>query len=415
MAVSDQQTELSQAARGFLAPRPHDAAMMRLALAEAEKGRGLVSPNPLVGAVVVDETTSIPHVLATGFHAAYGQAHAEVSALGRLGGASAREKTLYVTLEPCNHVGKTGKCTDALLAAGLGRVVVGLLDPNPRVAGGGVQRLRQAGVAVQTGVCEDECRQQNRGYLQWLSVGRPWLLLKAAIALDGRLAVSGGRRQFLTGAQAARKVHALRAAYDAIVVGAATVRADDPQLTARGADPVPTRQPLRVVIDGALSVPVSAQVVGPGTLFLTSEPSFSKHSEKVRALQARGAEVETIPRPARDPSLGGLGTADPGNDTDIDLRQALTLLGKRGILYALCEGGGKLHGAFLAAQLYDEAALFVAPLFLGASGVPLLGDWSCPAVDAAPWLERPTYTPLGADCLIEGTLRRSPFSPQPQP
>lgn len=401
--------------------RAHDAAMMRLAVASAAQARGATSPNPLVGAVIVDESGSAPVVLAVGFHAAAGQAHAEVDALRRLAatGGSAVGKTLYVSLEPCNHVGRTGKCTEAILAAGIRRVVVGMGDPNPHVAGGGADCLRKAGVEVLLGVCEAECRHENRGYLRWLHSGRPQLILKAAVSLDGRLApvsapssVVGPR--WLTGQAARQRAHQLRAQCDAILVGAGTVLTDDPQLTVRldgqpGHPPDPqlvARQPLRVVFDGALRLPVSAKVATPGTLLLTSFSALTAQSDRAQALRDRGVEIVALPPPSSSDVASRRGWA-----TDIDLHAALRLLGQRNILLALCEGGGILHGALLEAGLYDEAALFVAPLFLGDAGVPLLRHLAIPDVTAASWLDSPRMTQLGRDLLIEGAIRRGGFSP----
>ncbi|HMY57316.1 MAG TPA: bifunctional diaminohydroxyphosphoribosylaminopyrimidine deaminase/5-amino-6-(5-phosphoribosylamino)uracil reductase RibD [Pseudomonadota bacterium] len=393
--------------------RSHDAAMMRLAIAAAETARGATSPNPLVGAVIVDESVSPPQVLATGFHAQAGRAHAEVDALQKLAqtGASATKKTLYVTLEPCNHVGRTGKCTDAILAAGLARVVIATADPNPHVAGGGAGRLREAGLEVLVGVCEPQCQWQNRGFLRWLKSGRPQLLLKAAISLDGRIApqappdtVIGPR--WLTGGPARQKAHQLRAASDAILVGAGTVLADDPQLTVRLFDREVVRQPLRVILDGALRVPTTAKALGPGSLLVTCESSFQAQPDRVAALQSIGTEVIPLPLPSSPDVASRRGAA-----TDVDLHAVLRLLGQRQVLYALCEGGGVLHGALLESGLCDEAALFVAPLFLGDGGVPLLRHLAYPDVTAAAWIETPQYSQLGDDLFVTGALRRGGFAP----
>lgn len=391
--------------------RAHDADMMRLALAAAERARGATSPNPLVGAVVVDESSSPPRVLATGFHAQAGRAHAEVDALQKLAqaGESAVGKTLYVTLEPCNHVGRTGKCTDAILSAGLSRVVIASGDPNPHVEGGGAKRLRAASLEVLVGVLERESQWQNRGFLRWLKAGRPQLLLKAAISLDGRLAPQPSGAvgpRWLTGAKARHQVHLLRAHSDAILVGAGTVLADDPQLTVRLAERTESRQPLRVIFDGALRVPPTAKVLGPGSLLLTSEQSQTQKAEQIAKITATGTEVIALPPPSSQDVASVRGA-----QTDIDLHAALHLLGQRQVLYALCEGGGVLHGALLEAGLCDEAALFVAPLLLGDGGVPLLRHLAYPDVSAATWIADPQYTQLGADLLVTGPLRRGGFAP----
>lgn len=376
--------------------RPHDAAMMALAIAQAERGRGRTRPNPMVGAVIVDESGPAPRVLASGYHARAGSDHAEVAALRSLGGGAAGH-TLYVTLEPCNHVGRTGRCTDAILAAGLRRVVCGLRDPNPGVQGGGLARLQAAGLDVSVGLLEDECRQQIRGYLRWIQTGQPHLILKAAVSLDGRLApgpgapvVSSPAPYWLTGSAARLRAHQLRDGCDAILVGAGTVLADDPRLNVR----LPPEahhdghQPLRVVIDGGLRTPLEAALVGPGALILTSPRAILARTAHAEALRARGAEVLAMP------------TEGP----HLSLPAVLTALGQRELLTVLCEGGSALHGALLRAGLYQEAAIFVAPLLLGDRALPLAGGFEPTGFAAAPWLRDVTITPLGRDVLLQGRL-----------
>lgn len=420
---------------GAAGERPYDAALMGLALAEAERGRGRTSPNPLVGAVVVDEGdgTREPVVLARGFHARAGADHAEVAALRALVGADADPKniagcasgkSLYVTLEPCNHIGRTGKCTDAILAAGIRRVVVGMRDPNPRVAGGGIERLREAGVEVIVGVEEHQCRRQNRGYLCWLASGRPHAILKAAISLDGRLAPIGSSGpsgsagvaapRWLTGAEARLRAHVLRDEVDAILVGARTVLLDDPHLSVRLPAGHPRRaaaterQPLRVILDGALRLPETARLSGPGTLLFTSEVAATERAGHAQALRARGVEVVALPpfRPRSDEILHR-----PLRPTDINPYEVLARLGERGILNLLCEGGAELHAVLLELGLYGEAALFVAPILLGDSGVPLLAGYPVASVGAAPWLDEVSVETLGRDLLVRGALRLGGYAP----
>lgn len=402
---------------------PYDAAMMELALADAERGRGRTSPNPLCGAVIVDEsaagTGGQPVVLSRGCHARAGQDHGEVAALRPLSGTEkARGKTLYVTLEPCNHVGRTGKCTEAILQAGLRRVVIGIRDPNPLVAGGGVECLRAAGVEVTVGVLAERCQHQNRGYLRWLRSGRPHLILKAALSLDGRLAPgpqTTGAPQWLTGETARRHTHGLRDQCDAILVGAGTVLADNPQLTVR----LPRdheragdgRQPLRVVVDGALRIAPTARVCAPGTLLFTSRAALAAQPDKAQALSARGVELCALPPPCSADVAPPAGLVP----TTVDLHAALRSLGERGLLMVMCEGGAILHGALLEAGLYDEAALYLAPLFLGDAGVPLLRHFAVPSVSAAPWLTAMAVERLGADLFVSGPLQRGAFAPASDP
>lgn len=378
-------------------PRAHDLAMMERACAEAERGRSFTSPNPLVGAVVVDESGPEPRILSVGHHARVGADHGEVAALRPLGG-QAPGATIYVTLEPCNHVGRTGNCCEALLRAGVRRVVVGALDPNPHVAGHGVERLRAAGLQVDVGVGEALCQRQNRGYLRWIVSGRPFVTLKAAVSLDGRLAPEPGAGPlWLTGEAARRRAHELRGEHDAILVGAGTVLADDPQLTVRlpawedGA--APRRQPLRVVLDGALRCPPGARLLGERALILTSEAALAAQPERAAALRATRATVLALP-----PSAGA------ARPTDLDLATALRELGRREVLSVLCEGGAEVHGALLREGLADEAAIFIAPLFLGDAGVPL-GRFRPGA--AAPRLESARSEALGSDVLITGTVLSS--------
>ena len=397
--------------------------MMELAIAEAERGRGRTSPNPMVGALVVDEagceSGAAPVIISSGYHARPGRDHGEAAALRPLEATDQTQgKTLYVTLEPCNHVGRTGKCTEMILRAGISRVVVGVRDPNPRVAGGGIERLRAAGLEVTVGVLQDRCRHLNRGYLRWLQSGRPHLTMKAALSLDGRLGPRPDRSaavgpQWLTSAPARLHTHLLRDRCDAIIVGAGTILADDPRLTVRlprgYARPDDERQPRRVVVDGALRIPATAQVCAPGTLVLTSQVALAAQPERAAALRARGVELIALPPPsAADVTPpAGLGS------TSIDLYAALHCLGERDMLLVMCEGGATLHAALLDAGLYDEAALYLAPLFLGDEGVPLLRHFSVASVSAAPWLTVAHVEQLGPDLFVGGPLHRGGFAPSP--
>lgn len=397
-----------------MAVRAYDAVFMEQALALAEHGRGRTSPNPLVGALIVDESTlrenGEPVVLGSGYHVRPGTDHAEVAALRRLGGR-APGKTLYVTLEPCNHVGRTGKCTEAILAAGLRRVIIGMRDPNPRVSGGGLERLQRAGVEVTVGVLAERCQHQNRGYLRWLQSGRPHMLMKAAISLDGRLAVTASDApttmqgpQWLTSAAARRQAHHLRDRCDAILVGAGTVESDDPQLTVRltAAERRDARQPLRVVLDGGLRTSPAAQLCGPGTLIVTSRAACQDQPERAAALRGRGVDLVVLPG----------GAAKEDSPYTLALADVLRALGERDLLFVMCEGGATLHGALLAAGLYDEAALFVAPVLLGERGLPLCRGLLVNSLTEAPWLDALQVERLGPDTLYTGLLQKSGFSPK---
>ena len=291
---------------------------MRLALAEAEKGRGRTHPNPVVGAVVVRAGRAISR----GHHEQAGLPHAEVNAL-RGAGRRARGADVYVTLEPCNHHGRTPPCTEALIAAGVRRVFFGSPDPNPRVHGHGAQRLRRAGIEVQAGVLRAQCDASNEAWFKFITSGVPWVVLKAAITLDGKLATAAGRSEWISSAQSRRLVHRWRDQLDAVLVGAGTVRADDPRLTVRGVRG--GRNPLRVVLG---AVPPRARML--------REPG--------ETLAERGP-----------------------------LRAVLRRLAKRGITSVLVEGGAKVHGAFLDAGLWDELRLFVAPKLFGPKAISWAG------------------------------------------
>jgi diaminohydroxyphosphoribosylaminopyrimidine deaminase/5-amino-6-(5-phosphoribosylamino)uracil reductase len=358
-----------------------DSAWMRLAIREAKKGRGRTAPNPCVGAVIVQEG----RMLAKGWHRRAGTPHAEIHAL-RAAGPAAAGATLYVTLEPCNHHGRTPPCTEAILAAGIGRVVVGMQDPNP-VAGGGVDRLASQGLAVTCGVLAEECRRLNRPFSKHISTGLPWVTIKAGISLDGRIAARTGHSRWITGPAARLVAHHLRDRHDAVLVGVGTVLADDPSLTTR----LPGgrgRDPLRVVLDSRLRTPVGAKMLiqeSAAATWIFHGPEADPAA--AQALQRAGAALHQVGRAAE----GGL-----------DVREVLQTLGRAGILSVLAEGGGMVHGALLRAGLADAAALFVAPILIGGDGLPLLDILGLDRVEAAPRLREVAHRRLGEDLLIEG-------------
>jgi len=361
----------------------HDARFMRRALELAERGRGLTSPNPMVGAVVVSGET----IVGEGFHEVAGGPHAEVAALAAAG-ARARGATLYVTLEPCVHHGRTPPCVPVVLAAGVGRVVAALIDPNPLVGGCGLAALRAAGVEVTDGVLAADAERQNRAFLTAMRRNRPHVTLKAAMTLDGRIADVHGESKWITGPVARAAVHRLRSQSDAIVVGVGTALRDDPALTARLDRPWP-REPYRVVLDSTARTPADARLIAAGTraraLILTGE---NADTARVAALRAAGATVVTV----------------AGRAGRVDLRGALAALAAREVRAVLVEGGGEVHGAFLDAGLVDRVAMFVAPRLLGGrTATPAIGGAGSPLKGAAR-LTTLEVTRVGDDLLIEGDV-----------
>jgi diaminohydroxyphosphoribosylaminopyrimidine deaminase/5-amino-6-(5-phosphoribosylamino)uracil reductase len=370
---------------------PADRRFMRRALALAERGRAGARPNPVVGAVVVRDG----QVLSEGFHARAGQAHGEVNALHRLGG-KAPGATIYVNLEPCCHTGRTGPCTETLIAAGVRRVVVGCLDPNPRVNGRGVRRLRRAGIAVEVGCLEDQSRAINRGFFVWVRDGRPLVTLKVAATLDGFIAGVGGGPARITGEPALRAAHQLRATHDAVLVGAGTVLADDPRLTVRlsrgapgaGGDSTRRPAPVRVVLDGRLRTPPSARVLraAPGLPRSIVIGARGAEPRRVRALERAGAEVLLLPARAGRVAIAALLRALAGRDL-----QSL-----------LVEGGAAVHGAFIDARLVDRIAFFVAPQLFGA-GVGIAAGVGAPPARALR-LGPLSARPVGRDLLLSADV-----------
>ena len=359
-----------------------DEAFMRRALDLAVRAHGRTSPNPLVGAVLVRGD----RVMGEGYHRRAGGPHAEVAAL-RAAAAPVRGATMYVNLEPCTHHGRTPPCADALIEAGVGRVVVGMTDPDPRVRGRGIRRLRRAGVAVTTGVLRDACRRVNEAFVVRVRTGRPFVTLKLAAALDGRIATAGGDARWISSAASRRRVHVLRNQVDAVLVGAQTVTADDPRLTCRIRG---GRDPLRVVLDGRLGISPSARVyrlaAPPGTLIATSRT----------AARARGAAYERA---------GVEVLAFPGRRGRIALRAVLETLAGRGVNHVLIEGGGQTAAAALREHVVDKVLFFYAPLLLGGDGRPMLGALAVGRVADGRKLHTMQLERIGRDVLVSGYLQ----------
>ncbi|MGK7311096.1 MAG: bifunctional diaminohydroxyphosphoribosylaminopyrimidine deaminase/5-amino-6-(5-phosphoribosylamino)uracil reductase RibD [Candidatus Longimicrobiales bacterium M2_2A_002] len=328
--------------------READRRFMARALALAPAGWGRVHPNPLVGAVVVRDA----EVVGSGAHREYGGPHAEVEAL-REAGERARGATLYVTLEPCAHHGKTPPCTDAILEHGIARVVYAVADPHPDAAGGGA-RLREAGVEVVGGVEEARARTQNATFLAPIERQRPFVALKFGLSLDARIAARPGEPTRITGPESEAEVHRLRGGYDAILVGGRTARIDDPSLTVRHA-PAPRVPPVRVVADPGAELPPDGTLAGTAAevpvLVLAAEDA---PADRVARLEERGVEVERVPR----------------SGDGLELAAALDRLHSRGVRTVFCEGGGRLGAGLLEAERVDRLYIFQAPVVLGSQGVP---------------------------------------------
>lgn len=350
-----------------------DTRLMREALALAVRGRGFVEPNPLVGAVVARGG----EIVGRGWHQRYGEAHAEVHALADAGSA-AIGATLYVTLEPCCHFGKTPPCTDAISRSGISRVVAAMADPFPQVDGGGFARLRAAGVVVDVGECAAEARRLNAAYLTLLTQRRPYFHAKWAMTLDGRTATDAGDSRWISGEESRRRVHALRGRVDAIVVGAGTVRADDPLLTARPPGP---RTPARVVVSTDGKLPAGCQLMRTaelGPVLVTS----------VRPLSIAGIEVLEL----------------PAGDTGVSLPALAAELGRRRMTNVLVEGGARLFGSLLAADLIDEYHFFIAAKILG-GGRPAIDGLSPEKIADARPVHEWTVEPCGGDWYCHGYAR----------
>ena len=364
---------------------PGDAAFMRLALALAERGRGRVSPNPLVGCVVVKDG----EVVGEGWHARAGGPHAEVAALAAAG-ERARGATVYVTLEPCDHHGRTPPCTEALLAAGVERVVAATLDPNPLVDGRGVARLKQAGVRVDVGLLAREAEAQNEVFRVAQRERRPFVLYKTAMSLDGKIAVRTGRSRWITGETSRDRVHRWRDEFDAVAVGINTVLLDDPALTTRIAG---GQTPRKVVFDSVARTPTTARLFeddpqgepGRVTVFVTGEAPVAR----VEALKERGADVVAV-------------RADRGRP---DVAAALSELYARDVTSLLLEGGGTLAWDFFAARSVDRVAWFVAPKLLGGSAAGPLAGLGVASVEEAFELEDVHTETIGIDLLVTGKVR----------
>ena len=366
---------------------------MRAALALAARGLGSTWPNPSVGCVIVRDG----RVVGRGHTRPGGRPHAETEAL-RAAAGHTRGATAYVTLEPCCHWGRTPPCTDALIAAGIARVVVALRDPDPRVDGEGLQRLREAGIAVETGLLEEEARRVNAGFIKRLRAGLPLVTLKLATTLDGRIATRTGESQWITGPEARRMAHALRGSHDAVMAGSGTLLADDPALTCRlpGYARLPT---VRVIADARLRTPLGARLFhDDAPAWIATRPGHDPAA--LAALEQRGAAFLDVP-----PAPGG----------GLEPEALLRAIAARGITRLMVEGGAALAASLLRAGLVDRLAWFVAPSLIGGDGRPGLESLGVEWLDGMPRLKVSSLRPAGPCWLVEADILPAPLENRAAP
>lgn len=357
-----------------------DLEIMRLALKLAKRGRGRTNPNPMVGAVLVKNGK----IIGQGYHERCGELHAERRALASCT-ESPRGATLYVTLEPCCHFGRQPPCTDAILKAGIARVVVGSDDPNPLVAGKGVEQLRANGVEVETGVLKEECDAVNQVFFHFVCTHTPYVVMKYAMTMDGKIATRTGASRWVTGETARRRVHADRGRYAAIMAGIGTVLADDPLLTCRAEN---GRNPVRVICDTHLRIPLKSQIVRTAEQVPTIIAAGSPPPERKAALETAGCRVWEL----------------PGKDGHADLRALMTRLGSQQLDSVLLEGGAALNGAALEAGIIQKVQTYLAPKLFGGAARSPVGGQGVELPAQAVRLKNTSVTRLGDDFLLESEV-----------
>lgn len=359
----------------------NDKYFMQRALTLSQKALGATSPNPLVGAVLVNSSGEI---VGEGWHHKAGEAHAEVNAL-KMAGELARGTTAYVTLEPCSHYGRTGPCCEALIQAGVRKVFVAMVDPNPKVAGNGIRRLREAGIAVDLGLLEEEACRVNEVFLQWITTGKPFVALKYAMTLDGKIASSSGDSKWITGEEARQQSHYLRSIYDCILVGKGTILADDPELTCRL---VNGKNPVRIVLDAHLEIPLTAKVLKgkeAKTIIVTSHNVDMEKLAQIKALP----NIEAFQITCKNGRL--------------DLEELLKVLGELKYTSVFVEGGSAVHGSFYDAGYVNKVYAFVAPKIIGGSeALTPIGGLGSTKIKHGLNLKNVEYKAYGQDLLISG-------------
>jgi len=355
---------------------------MQLALDEAIKGCGWVNPNPMVGAVIVKDDK----IIGKGYHQKYGEWHAERNALAACYD-STKGATMYVTLEPCCHWGKTPPCTDAIIASGIAKVVIGSKDPHSLVAGKGIRILEQHGIEVFTGILEEKCQQLNEVFFHYICSKIPFVVIKYAMTIDGKTATATGKSQWITGEIAREHVHRLRHRYSAIMVGVGTVIADDPMLSCRLPD---SRNPIRIICDTNLRTPIDAKVVQTANEITTFIATATTNSEKIETLREKNVNIISL----------------PSKNGHINLRELMTVLGEKEIDSILIEGGATLHAAALESGIINKVMAYIAPkIFGGEQAKSAVGGNGIDDPAQAYQLSDGKYTQLGQDILLEYTLK----------
>ena len=360
-----------------------DEEFMQEALRLARNAAGRTSPNPLVGAVIVREG----RIVGAGWHRKAGTPHAEIHALN-MAGNLAKDATLYVTLEPCSHYGRTGPCAEAVVKAGIKRVVIGMGDPNPKVAGKGIAILERAGIEVRCGVLEDEARALNEVFLKWIATQKPFVVLKTAMSLDGKIATHTGKSQWITGEAARQRVHEYRDTYDGIMVGIGTVLADNPSLTARLPDGQ-GKNPVRIVVDSKARTPLDANLVTDGAALTIIAVTAKAPQERVQALKDKGVAIMVA-----------------GDGEQVDMNLLMQKLGEMEICSVFVEGGGQVNFSLLKAGLVDKVHAFIAPKLIGGREAltPVEGAGFAELTEAVE-LERTTVETIGQDILLTGYVK----------
>jgi diaminohydroxyphosphoribosylaminopyrimidine deaminase/5-amino-6-(5-phosphoribosylamino)uracil reductase len=360
----------------------HQEKWMRRALELAEKAAGRTSPNPMVGAVIVKNG----RVVAEGYHKKAGRPHGEIEAL-RKAGKRARGGQMFVNLEPCCHQGRTPPCTEAIIESGIKEVFVGMRDPNPLVAGKGIRRLKRAGIVIHAGILRQECQRLNEVFIKYIQTGLPFVTLKSALSLDGKIATSAGESQWITGPEARERVHRMRDQVDAILVGAGTVLKDNPRLTTR-LKKGKGHNPARVILDAKAEIPLKARVFHHANRDRVIYVTTSKVSTvRVNRLKERGVEIQIVPE-----VIG-----------HISLIKLIKILGKIGIVSVLLEGGGGINASALKEGIVNKAVLFLAPLIIGGESAPgVVGGRGIKSLKQALPVKNITVTPVGADWMVEG-------------